>query len=515
MAVGAAVARLPFEIWLHIKELVDPAESSSFYSVNRAWFEIVMNSRYRVLDLTHLDEGVLSRLPLVKDPGISKRVRHLSISGLALQNSLLSSITGQRVKFPMDRHALSILNRRIRALDVTTVLNPKVRLISDVLSMLNVSEYSVKWDFREGIQSGEVIHAVLQAAVLDVTWPTFGTTLRKLFVSTRPERFHPVLSSDVRLAQLEEFHLEILHTSNSAQCHGIQDAFPEYVSSFFARVNPRLETLSIQSSSNLDLACLFHQLPSFKNLHRLCLHIFLDSGVLSDASGLDSFFAESALKLRQLTLFLYHDAMSSVARVLPSLAMVRARIPCLETLEVNFGMPHQGLTPPLLHELHVLFNGARNTLHTVVLEGIALSHADLATATAVLADRDALGRLTLSVLTLTTRHIDTLAKNAPRIRALGLIFTHLSLFPDGPPEPESECRESFMAEMRVRTYPDWELQDISIWHHARSVDSSRWDLVSLFPACVPTVTNFFGHPLPKRAQNRPVPRMLDALVVSV
>lgn len=345
----------------------------------------------------------------------------------------------------MDRHALSMLNRRIRALDVTTVLNAQVSLISEILSALKVSEYSVKWDFREGIQSGEVIHASLQAAILSVAWPAFGAALKKISVSTRPERFHAVLSSDVHLLHLEEFHLELLHTSSGAQSLGIQDVFPDYVSAFFARVNPHLETLSIQSSSNLDLSCLFHQLPSFKHLRRLFLHIFLDHGVLSDASGLESFFAHSALHLRHLTLFLYHSAVSAAERVLPGLAMARARIPCLETLEINFGMPYPGLAPTLLRELHALFNGARNTLHTLVLEGIALSYTDLETATSVLADRaagDPLRSLTLSVLTLTARHIDTLAKNAPSISALGIIFTHLSLLPDGPPEIESEVRES-------------------------------------------------------------------------
>ncbi|KAJ7485096.1 hypothetical protein B0H11DRAFT_1150229 [Mycena galericulata] len=452
----------------------------------------------------------MSRLPLLKDPGIAKRVRHLSISGLALQNSLLSTITSQRVIFPMNRHALSILNRRIRGLDVTTVLNTQVSLISEVLTGLNlVSEYSVKWNFREGIQSGEVVHASLQAAILNIAWTTFGATLRKIHVSVRPERFHAVLSSDVRLQQLEEFHLELFHTANGTHSLGIQ----EHISTFFARVNLRLETLSIQSSSNLDLSCLLHQLPTFKHLRRLFLHIFLDHSVLSDASGLEAFFAHSALKLRHLTLALYHAAVSSAERVLPSLAMARAHIPCLEILEINFGMPHPGLAPTLLHELHALFDGARSTLHTVILEGIALSYADLKTATSVFTDRDTgdpLRSLTLSVLTLTAAHIDTLAKNVPRISALGIIFTYLSISPDGPPVLESECRTNFTTELRERTYPDWKVRDISIWHHTRSVDSSRWDLVSPFVACVP-VTRFFGHPLPQPAQKRPFPRMLDAL----
>jgi hypothetical protein len=343
----------------------------------------------------------------------------------------------------MDRNTLSILNRRIRALDVTGVLNAEVRLISEVISGLNVSEYSVKWDFREGIQSGELIHASLQAAILDVAWPAFGSTLKKLHVSTRPERFNAVLSSDAQLVRLEEVHLELLHPSNGAESIGIGDLFPEYVSSFFARVNPTLDVLSIQSSSNLDLSSLFHLLPSFKHLHRLLLQIFLDHGVLSDPTGLEAFFAYSALKLRHLTLSLYHAAVSSAERVLSSLAMSRARIPCLETLEINFGMPHPGLESTLQRELHNLFDGARSTLHTLVLEGIALSHPDLKTVTSAFADREAgdtLQSLTISVLTLTPPHIDTLAKNVPRLRALGIIFMHLSLVPDGPPAHEFEVR---------------------------------------------------------------------------
>ncbi|KAJ7119684.1 hypothetical protein C8R44DRAFT_788706 [Mycena epipterygia] len=515
MTVHGAVNRIPFEIWLQIRDFMGHESSSSLYSVNRTLFEIVMNARYRVLDITRLNDDVVSRLPLVKDPGIAKRVRHLSISGLTLQNSILSTITGQRVKFPMDRNTLSVLNRRIRALDVTSVLNAQVRLISEILSGLNVSEYSVKWDFREGIQSGELIHTSLQAAILDAVWPAFGSSLKKIYVSTRPERFNAVLSSNVHLARLEELHLELLPTSDGVQSIGIQDVFPEYVSSFFARVNPQLDTLSIQSSSSLDLSCLFHQLPSFKHLRRLFLHVFLDNGVLSDPSGLESFFAHCALKLHHLTLFLYHPAVSSVERVLPSLALARARMPCLKTLEIKFGMPYPELATTLLRELHDLFDGARNTLHTIVLEGIALSYTDLETATAAFADRsagDTLQSLTVSVLTLTSRHIDTLAKNVRRISALGLIFTHLSLVPDGPPAPQFECREKFRSEIQEREYPDWELREISIWHHSRSVDTSRWDLVSTLLKCVPTITRFFGQPLPQLIpQTRTLTRMMGAL----
>ncbi|KAJ6558254.1 hypothetical protein B0H19DRAFT_133190 [Mycena capillaripes] len=514
MAVGA-VNRIPFEIWLQIRDLIGLADSNSLYSVNRIWFEIVMNNRYRDLDVTRLTEEVFSRLPLLKDPGIAKRVRHLSISGLALQISLLTTITGQKIKFPMDRNTLSILNRRIRAFDATGVSNPQVRLISEIFSALNsVSEYSVKWDFREGIQSGELIHASLQAAVLDSAWPAFGSTLKKLYVSTRPERFNAVVSSDVRLMRLEEIHLELLHASNRDQSIGIQDLFPDYVSSFFARINPNLNALSIQSSSDLDLSCLFYQLSSFQHLRHISLQIFLDRNVLSDPTGLESFFAQSALKLRHLSLFLYHAAVSSAERVLLSLAMSCARIPCLETLEINFGMPYPELAETLCAELHDLFNGARRTLHTITLEGIALSHPDLKTVTSVFADRDAgdtLQSFTVSVLTLTARHIDTLAKNVPCVKALGIIFSHLSLLPDGPPEAEFQCRVNFKMAIHEREYPEWKLRDISIWHHSRSVDTSRWDLVSPFPACIPTITTFFGHPLPQPSQPRSMPRMFAAL----
>ncbi|KAJ7621602.1 hypothetical protein DFH06DRAFT_1341225 [Mycena polygramma] len=508
----SAVNRIPFEIWLQIRDLVGLADTDTLYSVNRTWFEIVMNARYRDLDITRLNEDVLSRLPLLKDHGIAKRVRHLSICGLSLQNSLLSSITG--VKHPMERNTLSVLNRRIRALDVTGVLNPQVRLISEVIAGLSVSEYSVKWDFREGIQSGELIHASLQAAILDAAWLAFGSTLRKLNVSTRPERFNAVLSSDVHLVRLEELHLELLPGSNGDQSIGIEEIFPEYLSSFFARVNMNLDTLSIQSSSNLDLSCLFHQLPFFKHLHRLVLQIFLDNGVLSDPSGLESFFAHSAVTLRHLTFTLYHAAVSAVERVLPSLAMARAHIPCLETLEINFGMPYPGLANTLQCELHRLFHGARSTLHTITLEGIALSHSDLKTALSAFADRDVgdtLQSLTVSVLTLTARHIDILAKNVPRITALGIVFMHLSLVPDGPPEAASQCRANFMRDIQQQEYPEWKLQDISIWHRSRSVDTSRWDLVSAFPTCIPTVTKFFGRPLPQLLLPTAVPRILAAL----
>ncbi|KAJ7086371.1 hypothetical protein B0H15DRAFT_950483 [Mycena belliarum] len=514
---GSAVNRVPFEIWLQVKNLVRTAESNEWYSVNRAWFEIVMNARYRVLDVADVvgDEVKLRRLSLLKDPGMAKRVRSLSISGFVLQNSLLSNIMGHWIKFPMDRNTLAILNRRLEALDSASVLDAQARLVSEVLSGLScVSEYSVKWDYREGTQAGEIVHSALQAAILDAAWSTFGANLKKLTVSVRPERFNVVLSSEVQLALLEDLQLELLQVSGGAQALGIHDLFPDYVVSFFARANPHLETLSIQSSSNLDLSCLFHCLPPFKHIRRLLLHIFLDHDVLSDASGLGSFFAHSAQRLRHLSLSLYHAAVSAAERILPTLAMTRAFAPCLETLEVNFGMPHPVLEQTLLRELHDVFRGTRGTLHTLVLEGIALSYTDLQALVAAFADRevgDTLQRVTLSTLTLTAWHIDALAMQLPRISTLGIIFTHLSLYPDGPPEAENDCRAFFEMDLRNREYPHWELRDISIWHRSRSVDTSRWDLVKHCSACIPTISHFFGQPLPENAQTRATSRVLDAL----
>ncbi|KAJ7021906.1 hypothetical protein C8F04DRAFT_1139725 [Mycena alexandri] len=458
MVAVAAVNRVPFEIWLQITDLMGPTYSNSLYGVNRTWFEIVMNARYR---------EVLSRLPLMKDPGIAKRVRTLSISGLALQKSLLSTIIGQKVKFPMDRQTLSILNRRIQALDVTGVLNSQVRLLAEIVSTLNA------------FGPGELIHAALQAVILEVAWPAFGSKLRNYMFRCGQNDSARCCPPKYTWNVVEELHLELLPASSGTRAIS---AFPDHVSSFVTRLNPHLAALTIQSLVEPRL---------------LSLQVFLDhaSGVLS---GLESFLRPLITEAAPPHPFpVSCRPISSAERVLPSLAMARARIPALETL-LNFGMPHPALATTLLRELHELYT-------------------DLATLTSLLADRnsgDALQRLTISVLTLTARHIDTLARNAPHIRALGIIFMHLSLFPDGAPAAEHLCRANFKTEIGERTYPEWKLQDISIWHKSRSVDTSRWDLVSPFPACIPSITAFFGDPVPqhKTSESNVVPRMLAALV---
>ncbi|KAJ7711990.1 hypothetical protein B0H16DRAFT_1895217 [Mycena metata] len=512
--MAAAVNRVPFEIWLQIADLMGPAYSGRLYGVNRAWFEIAMNARYRVLDATVLKERVLSRLPLLREPGIAKRVQILSISGRALQGSLINTIIGHKVGFPMDRETLSIFNHRIQALNVAGVLSPQVQLLGEIAATLSPTEYSIKWDFHEGTPSGELIHASLQAAILEVAWRAFGSGLKKLNVSVRPERFHAVLSSDVRLESLKELHLKFLNTSSGAESTA---TFPESdrVSSFFTRLNPHLATLTIHFKVDYDLSSLFHCLPLLIHLRRLSLHIFLSraSGV---HAGLESFLAHSSLKLRHLTVVLHHADILSAEPDLPSLAMARAHIPALETLDINFGLPQPALATTLLRELHDVFNGARETLHTLRLEGIALSYADLAALTSVFADRnsgDALQSLTISVHTLTANCIDTLARNAPHIRALGIIFLYFNP-PDGPPTYTPMTPASlFKRELGERAYPEWKLRDISIWHRKRHVDTSRWDLVEPFPACVPSITVFFGEPVPQRtvSESDVVPRMLAAL----
>ncbi|KAJ7280171.1 hypothetical protein C8J57DRAFT_120430 [Mycena rebaudengoi] len=493
-----AVDGVPFEIWLHITEFMPPAEVRSLYGVNHSLFEIAMDARYKVLDLEVYDSSgkIISKLTPLKDPAIAKRVRHLAISGLLLQKCILQTIASPKVISQIEglANTMAYLKRSLPDLDATTVSSPFVRQLSEILPTLNnVSVYTLVWDFREGMRYGDIIHRSLKTLILDVAWPAFGS-LRTLNISALPGRFSAVVSSIVSLDQLEELTLELFRPPTGSQSLGIHDAsFPESVARFFAWVNPRLETLSIKFALDFDFSCLFDQLQSFKNLRRLFLQIVLDhDGVIPDSSGLEHFFAHAALELRHLTLSLHYSAISSAHRTVRGLAMACACIPRLETLHIHFGMPRTGLSTTLLAELRSVFNGARHTLHTLVLEGISLNYDDLEAVTSIFADLGALRSVTLGVLTLTPSHIDLLAKNLPSIGTLGVIFSHLSLLPDGPLQPESECREHFKHELQRRKYVEWKLHDISIWHHERSTDTSRWDLVPVLATSAPSVTKYFG-----------------------
>ncbi|KAJ7641518.1 hypothetical protein FB45DRAFT_358902 [Roridomyces roridus] len=451
--------RLPFEIWLHIKGFLDPTESEWLYSINSAWFQMVMDDRYRVLDLTLIDSRVLARLPVLRDPDISKRVRHLCISVAALERA-------------------------------------EVRLIMEIIPTLsNVSECSVVWNFR-GTQEAAA-HA-LEATILPAVWATCGATLKKLDISAQASRLNKVLASNVYFSQLETFSLELLRQSES------ESIVAEAASLFFPRVNPRLTTLSIHCRRALDPSSVLNQLQLFSRLQSLTLVSYPSE--LKDPSGLETFFAHCASHLCHLKLSLSHSALSSKERGINTLHMANAHIPLLETLEIAFGCPDTRDTLSLIpSELHSLFDGARTTLHRLVLEEIALNLEDLRALTSVLVGCDGLRSLTVSVAEFTAAHIDIIARNSHMISALGVVYVFTA-----------QEKHQFEADLSLQssTYNHWKLREISIWRWKRTVDHSRWDLVQPFATCIPTIETFFGMPVPRPGQssrNSIVPRMLEAL----
>ncbi|KAJ2933772.1 hypothetical protein H1R20_g3327, partial [Candolleomyces eurysporus] len=68
------------ELWLHIAEMLEPEERHKLIGLNRLFFELVMNERYRNLSLVSPDGyNLLETMERLLIPGIANRVRSLTI----------------------------------------------------------------------------------------------------------------------------------------------------------------------------------------------------------------------------------------------------------------------------------------------------------------------------------------------------------------------------------------------------------------------------------------------------
>ncbi|KAJ2932618.1 hypothetical protein H1R20_g4478, partial [Candolleomyces eurysporus] len=71
---------LSAKLWLHIAEMLEPEERHKLIGLNRLFFELVMNERYRNLSLVSPDGyNLLETMERLLIPGIANRVRSLTI----------------------------------------------------------------------------------------------------------------------------------------------------------------------------------------------------------------------------------------------------------------------------------------------------------------------------------------------------------------------------------------------------------------------------------------------------
>ncbi|KAJ7226943.1 hypothetical protein GGX14DRAFT_417737 [Mycena pura] len=452
------MSNLPDDVWRCIASFIPQKHLVTVVSVNRAFYNIVLDDLYKEIRWDKLDKDMIRSLARLQTPSIAARVRRLHVRAWFIEylNQREILTLGSYVATSrqwMARHfkfssALSTTGKFATADGILTSMTQAARL------MTGVTEYNFEW--RDLAPTPETMRflAVARAA--------FGVSLRKLCLHAQLDNFSSLLST-VDFDNLEELELFFDYDhieSNSANL--LRDTVAPFINHFRRSLN----SLTILSASSADVSPLFHALQTFPRLHKFAVHLAFDTAHLSDPGGIVRILHANSGTLSSVEVVRTHRVaagpQNTWTHFSAALAADSAVLGHVQTLKL-----------PALHDTLastlVCLRRAADTLTSLHLSDYFMGQSDLVALIHAFAHRplDAgLQALHIGLSYMTVEVFDLLSRRAPGLRKLYLVLmrhvvaetAHLILVPQGP--------TPFCVALGSRLYPDWKLDDLGTYSGA-------------------------------------------------
>ncbi|KAJ3511051.1 hypothetical protein NLJ89_g4322 [Agrocybe chaxingu] len=303
---------LPDDIWRLIASHISSEEPlHRFYrliSVNRTFFDVILDAKYSEVRWVRLSEKFMRGLQRLQNPIISSHVRRLYIRAWFIEYllkrealikppppykvcRLFTSCVGQRSRKRLDSAKTrknSTSNEPLPHLSSEEIIR---LLINAVQGMKNVTELHFEWRDLPLNKDTRIF--------LTSTRKAFSSSLRKLVLQAQISKFKELLAiADYENLDDLDFHFDYSPTGCRKSADGqeqkegtseedtdardlIQTVLP-----FVSHRKARLRSLVITSFSSLDLSEFLSGLPSMPALRRFGVNISLNKSQLSNPSGL-------------------------------------------------------------------------------------------------------------------------------------------------------------------------------------------------------------------------------------
>ncbi|KAJ7074738.1 hypothetical protein C8F01DRAFT_1076116 [Mycena amicta] len=446
---------IPEDVWRIIASFLPQKHLRTLISVNKAFYNIVLDARYMVVRWDKLDKGMIKSLARLRTPSIARRVRRLHILAwfieyLTRKESLHPPSTvvtfkrwlARRVRLPSSPLPISQSShgKSSAAEDILASMTDAVRL------MTSVTEYSFEW--RDLPATPETKRFLLAARA------AFGVSLHKLTLHAQLDNFGSLLST-VDFDNLEELELFFDHdiaVTNSPVF--LRDSVAPFIN-YFRR---SLSTLTISSASKADLSPLFHALDALPQLHQFSVRLAFDTVHLSDPSGVikilcvnsESLYSVEVSRSLTTATVMPDDPPSTWPRFSHALFTHSTALSNLRTLKLP------ALTMGFDSTLACLRRSA-DTLTSLSLVEYFLGTMELRELLDSFAHRPIDSRLRalhIGLNSLSLEVLDLLSQRAPDLKKLYLVLTHDAVL---------QTASLFCMQLYTRTYPDWALEDLGIW----------------------------------------------------
>ncbi|KAG6902694.1 hypothetical protein C0995_012834 [Termitomyces sp. Mi166 len=459
---------LPPDTWALVARYIPPLTLPKLMSVNRAFFNLVLDTRYGVVEWGTLDTKLTQLLERLQEPLIASHVRRLHIRPWFIQYLFEREALFQRSSLmqEQERQTWSYTFGQIVNYFYPTELNstpndgppprppgfitypPTNELMSSMINalkgMTNVTECEFQWrDMPINAQTLSFLSSARAA---------FNSNLSKLVLHTRVSRFDQILTfADFR--QLTELELHFEYDPSTERDIGVinEDILIQSVAPFINRLQDTLHTLTIASVARCDHSTFLRALGPFPNLRTLTLQMqFNDTKYLRDPSSLGNLLLRHKAFLTTLAIRPNYD--EGFAKALAAWQAVSDAC----TADLSYFSNLESLTFPALDlpTMMSLIRYAPAHLNTLCLFGRFLTFDELASVIGVLGSRADLRTLSLDIDILSSEMFSLLANTFPTLHSLTIVLgTPLNLY-----NPRVFGDEGYACQT------DWQLYDLAIYH---------------------------------------------------
>ncbi|KAJ7208433.1 hypothetical protein B0H12DRAFT_1242997 [Mycena haematopus] len=487
---------LPADIWECVAFFLPWRDLLPLISLNRAFYNIVLDKKYREIHWEKLDRLMTKTLVRLR------RVRRLHIRAWFIEYLIRKeAFTPQSCVVSPKRWIFQYLRLPPRvapssggktppAGDILESMTQAVRL------MTHVTEYSFEW--RDLSPTTDTLRFMSAARA------AFGVSLRKLTLHAQLDIFTALLST-VDFENLEELELFLDHDRSVSPRSA--DLFRTCIAPFINHFRRSLASLLISSASKADISPLLDALHEVPHLRKLVARFAFDAAHLSDPGGLVKILRTNSDTLKNVELG-WSFAAASDEEVQPrsTWGAFSAAVVTDPGVFVNLTSLKMPALSTFDGTLECLRRSA-NTLISLHLVDHFLKEQELRDLVRVFAHRpfDAgLQTLYLGLANLTVETLDFLANQIPGLRSLNVVLTPTTIEEISHREWQTSL---FCASLVDRLYPDWSLSNLGIWEK-RFIDtpvstSEELMLMQHLARCIPSLQTFKGGPKYEGRECRP------------
>ncbi|KIK04476.1 hypothetical protein K443DRAFT_675931 [Laccaria amethystina LaAM-08-1] len=487
---------LPTELWLRITHFVSDNDLFRLIGVNRLFFDLVTDRRYRQLIIDDdRPAALVNKITRIEnDPMVAARVKSLCIHPKAVRSACIRSAKGGEknvIRPAKHPNWPDVFQRRSQTHSIEEDVWLADRLLSALSKLTSIEEYIVDW--KRGLEGERHFCVPLLTAVCG---PTLVRDLTSITLHMTIGQMSDSIFDVTGLDKLQELSLNFtcgdLHFGPWEARYAL-----EKMSAFINHVALTLQSLSISSIGHMDFSILYTNLTYFPRLHHLALLVPCDPKHVVDPTGFHQF-----LKAHFKTLQHVHF---SPQYCCPQSALPPDTMTTNEWMDQCFGGGIQ------LHNLqhldlglNILGSGGKrvmlatqrfgdivSSLATLTIIGCVIALDDLALLLGPFSNSkggSAPRKLVLEVHVLSANVLDFLADKLPCLERLDLTYRWIG---DSKTGSTSELETAFVEDMKGRTYFHWKLWEI-VLRCSRQNDDARWPCQQAIIRCIPGLSSGKG-----------------------